>query len=237
VKVSILPVSYSEGEEMIREERRKDEIKKSKTDKAKKTSIFKKSPTSDLPIPPEKCDLDIKVELKQEAPTLPVRDSKQLNLEHSHLIKLEQEDHILNVKFRQVVNEEILKRYLDSRAEETKLKMGPKVFGRKPLPPYRRNKRGTLAVSYKLAMDDLDETNEIRKIGLKTTNVEDQGFSSSKPKMRFKHYKEFIAPKQEFFDPTVISRLLSLTPRNRLKKKRFSRLKVILPGKLLTVFL
>ena len=123
--------------------------------------------------------------------------------------------------FHHGVNKEILKRYLYTRAEETKLKKEPKVFGRKPLPPYRKSKRGSLGVSYKLAMDDLEETIEIRKIGLKKTNVEDQGFSSSKPKMGFKHYKEFIAPKQEFYDPTVISRLLSITPTNRLRKKRY----------------
>jgi hypothetical protein len=205
------------------EEKCKDKKKRSKTDKAKKTFMFKQSPpTTHFTISPYKCDLDIKVELKQEPPTMSEGDSKQLNIEPSDLIKLEQEDHILNVSFRQGANKEILKRYLDSKAEETKLKMGPKVSGRKPLPPYRRNKRGTLAVSYKLAMDDLEEMNEIGKIGLKKTNVDGQGFSSAKSKVRFKHYKEFIAPKQEVFDPTVISRLLSLTPRNRLRKKRFS---------------
>ena len=53
--------------------------------------------------------------------------------------------------------------------------MKSKVFGRKSLPPYRKSKRGTLGVSYKLTMYDLEETIEIRKMGLKKTDVEEKG--------------------------------------------------------------
>ena len=86
------------------------------------------------------------------------------NLEsgESSFMKFEPEPPVMD--FHHGVDKESFEKHLDTRAEETKLKMKPRVFGRKPLPPYRKTKRGTLGVSYKLTMDDLEETIETKRL-------------------------------------------------------------------------
>merc|ERR1719318_1665080 len=150
------------------------------------------------------------------------------NLEsgESSLMKLEP----LVVDFHHSVEKESFKKHLDTKAEESKLKLKSEVFGNKSLPPYRQSKRGTLGVCYKMTMNDLEETIESHK--LEEADVENKGISSSesdtasdvklksRPRKKFKHYKEFITPKQVLYDQTVVSKLLSLSHRERLRNKR-----------------
>merc|ERR1719318_1733505 len=150
------------------------------------------------------------------------------NLEsgESSLMKLEHQ--VLD--FYHGVDKESFEKHLDTRAEEAKLGLKPEVFGRKPLPPYRKSKRGTLGVSYKLTMNDLEETIESKR--LKVADLQSEGISSSesgtatdqahnvRSKKKFRHYKEFITQTQALYDQTVISKLLSLPPRKRLRNKK-----------------
>ena len=155
------------------------------------------------------------------------------NLEsgESSFIKLNVEDCVVTDDFEHEVHRETFMKHLYARAEEAKLQMLPKLpCGKVPDAPFRKAKRGTVGISYKLEINELEEMIAGGNKDLKRALEDDQSESSSDAEKvlpetskksstkSFRHYRDFIRHEHEIYDPTVLSGLLSLPPTKKLKQ-------------------
>eukprot|EP00092_Neocalanus_flemingeri_P040731 GFUD01044343.1.p1 GENE.GFUD01044343.1~~GFUD01044343.1.p1 ORF type:complete len:409 (+),score=131.11 GFUD01044343.1:61-1227(+) len=148
-----------------------------------------------------------------------------LNLESGETSSVRLKEQMVT-DFQHEVDKDTFDKRLDTRSEETKLKKETEVSGRDLRAPYRKSKRGSLGICYKLEMEEFDEVHQSKaessKQGLKNQSSSstdpdqaDVDISKRRRRKRFRHYKEFITPKGKVYDESVLSKLLSIPSRKK----------------------